>query len=352
MENQLHVGHKLCINQMVLSCLYEYLGEGVETLKKIQLGPNLLLAGPYWLLQLWLNATFETSLSSHNIINKEDDDIKNRRFEGTHLVQLTPNDEWLNLHKKFTGTDPRKVINVDPEPTAKNPERIESDNSSPGVDALKDGTDGTEQSSIKHVIPGNSNTHLHHPLSNKDSNKGSTSEVNKPADKQQEVSPPKNTTQHSQTTGSDSEDGEEKEHHLIDIPETIDIQNPKENVQDKTDDSLPKILNQGEDVLDKEEDEDEDEDHSMFDIPIDPLEEEEDGNANPSDVPTNNQNLGSAKAFKTPSTSTIVAFSLEELETLNKNKPTEYLKAIMSTRGSSTDKFSSSSTVFWWSVYK
>ncbi|KAI5405299.1 hypothetical protein KIW84_052177 [Lathyrus oleraceus] len=169
-----------------------------------------------------------------------------------------------------------KVINVDPEPTAKNPERIESDNSSPGVDALKDGTDGTEQSSIKHVIPGNSNTHLHHPLSNKDSNKGSTSEVNKPADKQQEVSPPKNTTQHSQTTGSDSEDGEEKEHHLIDIPETIDIQNPKENVQDKTDDSLPKILNQGEDVLDKEEDEDEDEDHSMFDIPIDPLEEEED----------------------------------------------------------------------------
>lgn len=52
MANQLHVGHKLYIDQMILGCLYESLGDGFETLKKIQLGSNILLTGPYWLLQL------------------------------------------------------------------------------------------------------------------------------------------------------------------------------------------------------------------------------------------------------------------------------------------------------------
>lgn len=92
MEHQLHVGHKLCLSQMILGCLYESLGKGVKILKNFRPGSKLLLAGPYWLLQLWLNATFESSLSTHNIINKEADEIKNRRAEGTHLVQLTPND--------------------------------------------------------------------------------------------------------------------------------------------------------------------------------------------------------------------------------------------------------------------
>lgn len=41
-------------------------------------------------------------LLTHNIINEKADDIRNRRVEGTHLVQLTPDDEGLNLHKKFT----------------------------------------------------------------------------------------------------------------------------------------------------------------------------------------------------------------------------------------------------------
>lgn len=97
MANQLHAGHKLCIIQMVLGYLYESLGEGDETYKNIKLGSSLLLAGSYWLLQLWPNSTFETSLPTHNTINKEPDDIKNRRVEGTRLIQLTPNDEGLNL---------------------------------------------------------------------------------------------------------------------------------------------------------------------------------------------------------------------------------------------------------------
>ena len=129
----------------------------------------------------------------------------------------------------------------------------------------------------------------------------------------------------------------------------MDMKNPKDNVQEKIDDSSPKILNQGEYFPDKEEDEDED--HSMFDIPVDPREEEED-DANPGGMPTKNQTLGTYKDFKTHSTSTTATFSLEELETLNKNKPSEHLKVIMSTRGSSTEKLLKFLDCFWWSFYK
>lgn len=97
MANQLHVGHKLCLSQMIMGYLYESLAEGIDTLKRFQLGSNMLLSGPYRLLQLWLNATFETSLPIRGPINEEADEIKNMRVEGTHHTQLTPNDEGLSL---------------------------------------------------------------------------------------------------------------------------------------------------------------------------------------------------------------------------------------------------------------
>lgn len=102
MANELHAGHKLCLSQMILGFLYESLGEGVDTLKRFQPGLNLLLSGIYWLLQLWLNATFEASLPIHNPINEEVGEIKNRRIKGTQLTQLTPNEERLSFQKTFT----------------------------------------------------------------------------------------------------------------------------------------------------------------------------------------------------------------------------------------------------------
>lgn len=103
MVNQLHVGYELCLRQIILGCLYEYLGEGVDTLKRFQPRSNFLLSGPYWLLQLWLNATFEASLPNHSPINEDVVEIKNKRVEGTRLTQLTPNDEGFSLHKNFIG---------------------------------------------------------------------------------------------------------------------------------------------------------------------------------------------------------------------------------------------------------
>lgn len=91
--NQLPARSNVYLSQLILGSLYESLGEAAEILKTYQPGTNLLLAGPYWLLQSWLNATFEPLIQTHNTINEENKEIKNRKVEGTHLVHLTPNDE-------------------------------------------------------------------------------------------------------------------------------------------------------------------------------------------------------------------------------------------------------------------
>ncbi|XP_050876617.1 auxin transporter-like protein 5 [Lathyrus oleraceus] len=47
MANQLHVGHNLCVSEMILASLYESLGEGVTTFNNIQPKGNSLLSGYY-----------------------------------------------------------------------------------------------------------------------------------------------------------------------------------------------------------------------------------------------------------------------------------------------------------------
>lgn len=67
---------------MILAYLYESLGESVDLLKSYEAGSILFFAGPLWLLQLWLNATFEASLPKKNHIDEENEGIKNISFEG------------------------------------------------------------------------------------------------------------------------------------------------------------------------------------------------------------------------------------------------------------------------------
>lgn len=64
---------------------------------------NLLLSDPFWLLQLWLNATFEASLPNKGLVNEEDEEVKNRRIEGIWLAQLTPSDEGKALQQTIMG---------------------------------------------------------------------------------------------------------------------------------------------------------------------------------------------------------------------------------------------------------
>ena len=86
----------------ILDKLYESIRNGVTQLKVIGDRASLLLSGPFWLLQLWLNATFESCLPQKNKINEEAPEILNRRVEGTRLVLLTPTDEGQKFQKAFT----------------------------------------------------------------------------------------------------------------------------------------------------------------------------------------------------------------------------------------------------------
>ena len=61
----------------------------------------MLLAGPYWFLQLWLNATFEPSLSTSGTVNNEEPEIKNRTVKGTRLLRLTPEDDGKEFENNF-----------------------------------------------------------------------------------------------------------------------------------------------------------------------------------------------------------------------------------------------------------
>ncbi|XP_050916133.1 uncharacterized protein LOC127131246 [Lathyrus oleraceus] len=99
MANQLHVGTKLCLSEMILANPYESLSESVNILKTIKDQGKINLSGPFWLLQLWLNATFEASLLVEHEVNEEK--VKDRTVEWPRLVQLTPTDEGISLRQAF-----------------------------------------------------------------------------------------------------------------------------------------------------------------------------------------------------------------------------------------------------------
>lgn len=102
LANQLHTGHKLCLSEMILIHLYECVGEGVALLKTLGDRGNLLLYGPFWLLQLWLNATFEKHLPNLRTPNEESEEIKHRKVEGIRLAQLIPLGEGQTSEQAYT----------------------------------------------------------------------------------------------------------------------------------------------------------------------------------------------------------------------------------------------------------
>ena len=89
LATQLHHGYNCCLDELILANLYESISNGVTQLKVIGNRASLLLSGPFWLLQIWLNATFESFLPQKNIINEKAPRILNRRVEGTRLALLT-----------------------------------------------------------------------------------------------------------------------------------------------------------------------------------------------------------------------------------------------------------------------
>jgi hypothetical protein len=71
-----------------------------ENLKKTGDGSTFLAAGPFWLLQLWLNATFEKELEFY-LPGDYEVEARRRQIEGTRLVRLVPLPMGLNYEQSF-----------------------------------------------------------------------------------------------------------------------------------------------------------------------------------------------------------------------------------------------------------
>jgi hypothetical protein len=65
------------------------MGNASDAIKASRDGSNLVVSGPMWLLQLWLNATFETELGL--VVSSDyQREVDEREVEGQRLVRLTP----------------------------------------------------------------------------------------------------------------------------------------------------------------------------------------------------------------------------------------------------------------------
>ncbi|MCI44886.1 hypothetical protein A2U01_0066125, partial [Trifolium medium] len=62
MTTQIHEGKQFGLGKLLLTALYDSIGNACDDLKKAKDGSPFLVAGPIWLLQLWLSATFEKEL--------------------------------------------------------------------------------------------------------------------------------------------------------------------------------------------------------------------------------------------------------------------------------------------------
>ncbi|KAH1206942.1 hypothetical protein GmHk_16G047242 [Glycine max] len=100
MALQIHEGQNFGFGRLLLAVLYESLGEACDDLKKSKDGSSFLVSGPMWLLQLWLNATFEQEMG---LIIPQDyaEEVANRSIEGQRALRLTPKTLDQNPQKLF-----------------------------------------------------------------------------------------------------------------------------------------------------------------------------------------------------------------------------------------------------------
>jgi hypothetical protein len=100
MAIQIHEGQQFGLGRLILGCLYESMQSLSENLKKTGDGSTFLAAGPFWLLQLWLNATFEKELELF-LPGDYEVEARRRQVEGTRLVRLMPLPRGLDYEQLF-----------------------------------------------------------------------------------------------------------------------------------------------------------------------------------------------------------------------------------------------------------
>ncbi|PNX95171.1 hypothetical protein L195_g018355, partial [Trifolium pratense] len=87
MAIQLHECQQFSFARLLLGCLYESMRDACEHIKRTCDGSTFLGAGLFWLLQLWLNATFPTELDLF-LPEQFYAESSARQVEGTRLARL------------------------------------------------------------------------------------------------------------------------------------------------------------------------------------------------------------------------------------------------------------------------
>ncbi|GAU28512.1 hypothetical protein TSUD_156690 [Trifolium subterraneum] len=107
MAIQLHEGQQFGFGKLILGCLYENMRSVCENIKKTGDGYTFLGSGPFWLLQLWLNATFQVEMDLF-LPDLHNEKVAKRQIEGVRLARLIPRTrepQFYALLKKFEGLE-------------------------------------------------------------------------------------------------------------------------------------------------------------------------------------------------------------------------------------------------------
>ncbi|GAU25058.1 hypothetical protein TSUD_257520 [Trifolium subterraneum] len=100
MAIQLHEGQQFGIGKLIMGCLYESMRSVCENIKKIGDGSTFLGSGTFWLLQLWLNATFRVEMDSF-LLDLHNEEVAKRQIEGVRLARLIPRTRGLTHQQLF-----------------------------------------------------------------------------------------------------------------------------------------------------------------------------------------------------------------------------------------------------------
>ncbi|GAU19661.1 hypothetical protein TSUD_240090 [Trifolium subterraneum] len=100
MAIQLHEGQQFGFGKLILGCLYENMRSVCENIKRTGDDSTFLGSGPFWLLLLWLNATFrvEMDLFLPELHNEE---VAKRQIEEVRLTRLIPRIRGLTYQQLF-----------------------------------------------------------------------------------------------------------------------------------------------------------------------------------------------------------------------------------------------------------
>jgi hypothetical protein len=103
MANQIHKGQQFGFARLLLGCLYESMRSTCENIKKTGDGFTFLGYGPFWLLQLWLNATFPSELDLL-LPTMHYGESSKRQIEGTRLALMVQGQEVSAMTKHSSST--------------------------------------------------------------------------------------------------------------------------------------------------------------------------------------------------------------------------------------------------------